>query len=376
VAEQSTTTTGKEENEMDLKRRNFVGGLGAFGAATAIGVPSKRASAATPVKLTLPWLPLGTFSYTFVAKKLGYFEKRGLDVTIDRGFGSTRVCVPVDQGQYDFGLLDLAVMAGCAGKGLDLTAIAGVWPRSPIGIFSLKELSITKPKDLEGQSIGFVTGGGEFQLWPAFVKATGIDATKINIVSMDPAGLMRAAADKQIKVVGNFFGSIAPTFWANKIDINAMFYEDYGVKMYSIVLACKKATLQNRSELCKGIVEALMEGLKYVYLNPEKAIDLHVESLKEFQGGSPGTREVLTFGQEIGTSLGFVPSFKANGLGFMDPDLVAATRESVESYMDIKPLPPVAKLFTNQFVGSVKLTDAEWAQVEQRVRSTLPTMRG
>jgi hypothetical protein len=29
--------------------------------------------------------------------------------TIDRGFGSTKVCVPVDQGQYDFGLLDMAV---------------------------------------------------------------------------------------------------------------------------------------------------------------------------------------------------------------------------------------------------------------------------
>jgi NitT/TauT family transport system substrate-binding protein len=361
---------------MDLKRRNLVGGLGALGATAAIGVSPRRASAATAVKLTLPWLPLGTYSYVFVAKRLGYFEKRGLDVTIDRGFGSTKVCVPVDQGQYDFGLLDLAVMAGCAGKGLDLTAIAGVWPRSPIGIFSLKELNIAKPKDLEGQSIGFVTGGGEFQLWPAFVKATGIDAKKINIVSMDPAGLMRAAADKQIKVVGNFFGSIAPTFWANKIDIDAMFYEDYGVKMYSIVLACKRATLQNKPDICKGVVEGLMEGLKFAYLNPEKAIDLHVESLKEFQGGSPGTREVLTYGQEIGTSLGFVPSFKANGLGFMDPDLVAATRESVETYMDIKPVPPIAQLFTNQFVGSVKLTEAEWAQVEKRVRSTLPTMRG
>ena len=376
AAGQSRTMTGKEETDMDLKRRAFVGGLGALSAATAMGVAPKMTSAATPVKLTLPWLPLGTFSYVFVAKRLGYFEKRGLDVAIDRGFGSTRVCVPVDQGQYDFGLLDLAVMAGCAGKGLDLTAIAGVWPRSPIGIFSLKELNITKPKDLEGQSIGFVTGGGEFQLWPAFVKATGIDAKKISIVSMDPAGLMRAAADKQIKVVGNFFGSIAPTFWANKIDINAMFYEDFGVKMYSIVLACKRATLQNKPDICKGVVEGLMEGLKYAYLNPEKAIDLHVESLKEFQGGSPATREVLTFGQEIGTSLGFVPSFKANGLGFMDPDLVAATRESVETYMDIKPVPPVAQLFTNQFVGSVKLTDAEWAQVEQRVRAALPTMRG
>lgn len=361
---------------MQVRRRTFVGGMGALGVAAAMGVSSRRVSAATAVKLTLPWLPLGTFSYAFVAKRLGYFEKRGLDVTIDRGFGSTQVCVPVDQGQYDFGLLDLAVMAGCAGKGLDLTAIAGVWPRSPIGIFSLKELNITKPKDLEGQSIGFVTGGGEFQLWPAFVKATGIDAKKVNIVSMDPAGLMRAAADKQIKVVGNFFGSIAPTFWAKKIDINAMFYEDYGVKMYSVVLTCKRATLENKPELCKGVVESLMEGLKYAYLNPEKAIDLHVESLKEFQGGSPATREVLMFGQEIGTSLGFVPSFKSGGLGFMDPDLVAATRESVETYMDIKTIPPVAKLFSNQFIGSVKLTDAEWSQVEQRVRSSLPSVRG
>jgi len=103
---------------------------------------------------------------------------------------------------------------------------------------------------------------------------------------------------------------------------------------------------------------------------------LHIESLKEFQGGSPATREVLTFGQEIGTSLGFVPSFKNNGLGYIDPQLVADTRESVETYMDIKPLPPTPQLFTNQFVGSVKLTDAEWSLVESRVRSTLPAVRG
>ena len=70
-----------------------------------------------------------------------------------------------------------------------------------------------------------------------------------------------------------------------------------------------------------------------------------------------------------------MPSFKANGLGFMDPDLVVATRNSVETYMDIKPVPPPAKLYTNQFVGSVKLTEAEWTQVEARVRASLPSMR-
>ena len=101
---------------MALHRRSFLkfASLAGTGAAFGISAPA-IVRAATPIKLTLPWLPLGTYSFT---KKLGYWEKRGLDVSIDRGFGSTKVCVPVDQGQYDFGLIDMAVLAGCAGRGL------------------------------------------------------------------------------------------------------------------------------------------------------------------------------------------------------------------------------------------------------------------
>jgi NitT/TauT family transport system substrate-binding protein len=359
---------------MQMRRRSFLAGSGAVLTSAAAGVAPGLA--ATPVKATLPWLPLGTYSFMFVAKKLGFWEKRGLDVTIDRGFGSTKVCIPVDQGQYEIGLLDLAVMAGCTGRGLDLTAIAGIWPKSPIGIFSSKEFNITKPNDLEGQTVGFDVGGGEFALWPAFVKATGIDASKVNIVSMDAPGLMKAMADKSLKICGNFFGSIAPTLWAKKMEINALFYEDYGVKMFSVVIACKKATAEKKPELCQAFVDGAMEGLKFAYLNPDKALELHIASLQEFQGGPPATKDVLMYGQEVGTSLGVGTAFEQHGLGYMDPDLVAVTRKSVETYMDIKGIPPAAELFTNRFVGSVKLTEAEWKEVGERVRKTLPAMRG
>lgn len=155
-----------------------------------------------------------------------------------------------------------------------------------------------------------------------------------------------------------------------------MFYEDYGVKMCSVIAACKRATIEKKPEVCKAFVEGLLEGLKFAYLNPEKAIDLHVESLKEFQGGAPATREVLFYGQEVGTSLGFVPSFKEHGLGTIDPQLTEVTRQSVETYMGIKNIPPANQLYTNQFVGLVKLTPAEWSEVEQRVKKELPSMRG
>ena len=356
---------------MSLDRRSFLAAAGAAVSGGALAAPA-IVRAATPVKMTLPWLPLGTFSYTFVAKKMGFWESRGLDVTIDRGFGSGKVCVPVDQGQYDFGILDLAVMLNCIGRDLDLVAIAGLWPRSPIGIFSLKEYNITSPKALEGERVAFDVGSGDFQLWPAFVKATGIDDGKVTKVTMDAAALIKALAEKQVKAEGNFFGSIAPSLWAQGLEINSILYEDYGIKMFSNAVACKRSTIEKRPDLCKSFVEGLMEGLRYVYLNPEKSVELHIESVKEFQGGSAANQKVIEYGQAVSTALGLVPSVKANGLGFMAPELVATTARTVATYMGVKTLPPVENMFTNQFVGSVKLSEADWDAVEKRAAKYLP----
>jgi NitT/TauT family transport system substrate-binding protein len=360
---------------MRFNRRSFLKYSGALASAGILGpsAPAVAQASKTAVKLTLPWLPLGTFSYAFVTKKMGFFEKRGLDVTIDRGFGSGKVCVPVDQGQYDFGILDLSVMMNCAGRGLDLVAVAGIWPKSPVGIFSLKEYGLTKPKDLEGQTVAFDVGSGDFQMWPAFVKATEIDDKKVSKVTMDAAALIKALIEKQVKAEGNFFGSIAPSLWAQNLEINGILYEDYGVKCFSNVVACKRETIEKKPELCSALLEALMEGLKYVYLNPQRSIELHVESLKEFQGGSPANQKVLEYGQAVGTSLGMVPSFRDQGLGFMDPELVKTTRETVQTYMGVKDLPPADKLFTNNFVGKVKLTPEEWTSVQNRTKQYSPS---
>jgi len=358
---------------MTVDRRSFLKLAGAVGGGSALSFPMPGlVRAATPVKLTLPWLPLGTFSYAFVAKKAGFFEKRGLDVTIDRGFGSGKVCVPVDQGQYDFGVIDLGVMMNCAGRSLDLVAVAGVWPRSPVGIFSLKEYGITEPKHLEGQTVAFDVGSGDFQLWPAFVKATGIDDKKVNKVTMDAAALIKALVEKQVKAEGNFFGSIAPSLWAQGLEVNSILYEDYGVKMFSNVIACKRSTIEKKPELCQAFVDGIMEGLRYVYLNPERSVELHLESVKEFQGGSVANQKVIEYGQAVSTALGMVEPVRKNGVGYMDPELVAITANTVQTYMGGKDLPAVDKMYTNKFIGSVKLTDQEWAAVQERSQKYLP----
>jgi len=42
------------------------------------------------------------------------------------------------------------------------------------------------------------------------------------------AALIKALAEKQVKAEGNFFGSIAPSLWAQGMEINGILYADYG----------------------------------------------------------------------------------------------------------------------------------------------------
>ena len=127
---------------MTMTRRSFLAGTAATAATVTAGIPAARAQSQTKLKVTLPWIPHGGYTHVFVAKKLGFWEKRGLDVAIDRGFGSGEVCKTLGLGQYDFGSIDFGVMTNCVGKGLDLVAIGMLSPRSPLGIFSLPKKGI------------------------------------------------------------------------------------------------------------------------------------------------------------------------------------------------------------------------------------------
>ena len=40
-------------------------------------------------------------------------------------------------------------------------------------------------KDLEGRRVGLVTGSIQHLLWPAFARASGIDASKVEVVNVD-----------------------------------------------------------------------------------------------------------------------------------------------------------------------------------------------
>src|SRR2546422_10298097 len=92
---------------MTMTRRGFLAGTAATAAAVTASIPAARAQSPTKLKFTLPWIPHGGDTHVFVAKKLGFWGKRGLDGAIDRGFGCRGGGKTPRVGPYRFGCLDL-----------------------------------------------------------------------------------------------------------------------------------------------------------------------------------------------------------------------------------------------------------------------------
>jgi len=85
-----------------ISRRNLFGQ--AVGLATAALLPIPAIAETRQVKFTLPWLAQGSFAFVYMAQAKDFMKKRGIDMSIARGFGSFASAQSISAGQFDCGL--------------------------------------------------------------------------------------------------------------------------------------------------------------------------------------------------------------------------------------------------------------------------------
>jgi NitT/TauT family transport system substrate-binding protein len=351
-----------------MSRRAFNSAVTAALAAPALLRPSGTLAGPAKVSMALPWIPHGGYAFLFAAKKLGYWSAHGLDVQIDRGFGSGETCKRVALGQYDYGLADFATMVKFADDGLPLVCIAMVDHVSQLGILSLKDANITKPKDLEGKTMGTTAGSADYALWPGFVAATGIDADKVKINIVGPELRLRLLTEHQIDAIGSVYGSDAPIFLSRGIPYDLMLHAKYGLEMYSNAIITTRERIEKAPEQCQAIIDGAMQGLKFSFLEPDKSTDIHLDMVKEYESASTD-RKFINYGVLINTATSLAPYLESTGLGHLEDNLVAGTQDKIDKYLGVKAPQAPAALYTNQFTGKVNLTAAEWAAVRESVKA-------
>jgi NitT/TauT family transport system substrate-binding protein len=317
-------------------------GAGALGAAMtpAFQVLSYGQGQPTKVSLTLPWLPIGSYAAFIVARENGYWKERGLDVEVSRGYGSADASKKVGLGQFNYGDASFSVMIQTVAQGMDLVGLGLHMQVSPLAVFTLKKSGIKSPKDLEGKTIGATPTTGDFHLFPAFAKATGIDSSKVKFRFLDGNVRTQTLLDGGVDALTGYYSTDAAPLWTGGGDIEIMLYHKYGIRLYDTGLFATRA----------------------------QTADIHIGAIKEFQG-SERNRETIKHQIAINTALGIHPGPRKNGLGYYIPEEVQQNIATAKEFLSLQKEVNPEAIYTNRFVGSVKLTDAEWSKTQDGVKS-------
>ena len=212
-------------------------------AVLALGfVPAAFAQAPQKVVFALNWFAVGDHAAYWVALEKGYYRDKGLEVELQNSKGSGDSIAKVDTGRADVGLADSAVVIASAARGTKIKVVGMVFDKSPLNIWSRKEAPITKPKDLEGKSVAAPPGDGQRQMFPAFARLNGIDASKVTWVNVEPAAKVPALAEKRVDAVADYTTGLP--FYEKAIGKgNAVMlpWADHGFDMYSMSIIASES---------------------------------------------------------------------------------------------------------------------------------------
>jgi ABC-type nitrate/sulfonate/bicarbonate transport system substrate-binding protein len=351
---------------MTTNRRQFLQSASAVTVASAI---PGWANGQTQRKVTLtnPWLPDGSCMFTFVAKNRGYYQKRGLDVEISRGFGSVAAAQAVGSGKFDFGVAALPAGIQQVTKGLPIVHLGSAHYDGTMGVIVLADSPIKSLKDLEGRKLGSTVTSGEYPFLPLFLKNAGVDASKIQRVQFDPQVRDRALLTKEVDAITGFAGSILPNFAAANVETRFFPYSGHGVKLYGMSVMTQQERLQKEPEIARAITEATLEGMALTLRNPDEALEAFLAEHKEIAMTQQG-RDRIRIGTALFGLTMFVNEARKNGIGWFDPAAVKSQVDMVMNFVAAKEdkAPNMETLYTNRFTGTVKLTDAEWAAADKR----------
>jgi NitT/TauT family transport system substrate-binding protein len=158
----------------------LVGLAGVLGATGAV--------AQEPVRMILNWKLEGPNAPFFLAEDRGFFREAGIALRMEPGEGSSAPVARIASGAYDAGFGDINAMIEFNARFPDRRQVAALvlYTRAPMAVVTLARSGIAAPADLMGRRVGAPQNDTGFRMFPAFARATGIDAARVNFQAVQP----------------------------------------------------------------------------------------------------------------------------------------------------------------------------------------------
>lgn len=233
--------------------------------------------------LVLDWYPNAVHSFIYDAIDKGYFEEEGLNVNILFPSNNNDPISLSAVGKVDAGLYyqDDIIMAK-ANEDVPVVTI-GTVVREPLDTISfLKSTGITRPKDLEGKTLG--TTGVEFgdALIKKMMENDGSSIDKVNVVNVG-FDLMSAMTTGNVDATfGCFINHEIPQLEKEGFEMGYFRPSDFGIpNYYSLVFVAGQDSVNNNPEKYHKFLRACSKGFYDMKNNPEDALKILLANQNE-----------------------------------------------------------------------------------------------
>src|SRR6201997_5374890 len=224
------------------------------GLALALCVLAEPSWAGEAVNLTLNWTPTADHSPFYYAKAQGWYEKAGIDLTIEVGKGSGVSSLKVGSGGSPFGIADLATALVARSKGADLVALMSIYANTGQTFYWLKSHGVNGVKDFPGHKIGNPPGDAARVMWPAFAKAGGIAPEAVNFVNVGPTAKIASLKSHTVDIISDFYNEHDLKVIEFGGDLGYLNWKDIGLNPYGNSLIVNGAYLEKNPKLVEDFV--------------------------------------------------------------------------------------------------------------------------
>lgn len=230
----------------------------------------------TPVRFTLDFAFQGPQGPFLLAQERGYYDQAGLNVRIDRGFGSADAISKIASGAYDMGFGDFNAMLEFNARNPQnrLIAIYMVHDAPAFSVLTLNP-DIRVPKDLEGKTLAAPAGDSGRRLFPLFAEANGIDESKVKFITVDAtlreATLARGQADA---ITGFSFTSLLnlKNVGVAENRIRIMPYSASVRGLYGNAVIARPDFLKKNPAAARAFLAATVRGFQDTLKDPRAAV--------------------------------------------------------------------------------------------------------
>jgi NitT/TauT family transport system substrate-binding protein len=257
-----------------MKKLSFLTAAVIAAAALATPVLTAPAQAADKVVLMINWYVYGEHAPFYYGKEKGIFAAEGIDLDIQEGRGSAVTVQAVAAKTVPFGYADVPTMIRAAVKGAPVVAAGVALQKNPMSVMGFAEKNIRKPEDIKGKIVATTPGDSMSQIWPLFLKKTGLKESEFRIVSGDAQTKLNAVINGQADLLlGYVMDQSMKIKDATGKSVYPIMFADYGINLISSGVIVHKDTLKDNADLVRRFMSAATKAIEAAEKDPSGAAE-------------------------------------------------------------------------------------------------------